>query len=332
MKTYILLLMVLSGSLRAHAQVVDSLDNLILKIPTGWEIEKHATYTALTKYSNSPKSFCQVAIYQQQPASGNQYANFKTEWDGLVLAYFETGATPAPQLRKTKFGNVLYYGAQVTNKQNRLPYYTELHVYDCGNYVQSVLVTSGSKKHLALYDSLWKPIIVSIKKGSINAEPVAGNTSTSNPFNGKWAKSGSSDNGIDAASIITYAGYYKCQYDFKPDGTYTLHGEMRTNTNTYVIIDESGSYKINGAQFTITSSKGTLKKIDRNGKLQRTESIEPVKRAYAWQLHYFEGLDETQLVLTPAKLYTWDGGIGGNSLFPNSLLFSQQFKPEWQYK
>jgi hypothetical protein len=332
MKTFVLILLLLAGSLYTQSQTIDSLDNLVLKIPAGWEVEKYQGYTLVTKRNKSTNSFCQLAIYGQQPASGDHYASFKSEWDGLLLGFFETSDTPVPQMRKTKQGNALFYGAQVTNKTNGLRYYTELHVYDCGNYVQSVLVTYGAKKHVGLYDSLWKPIIAVVKRNSANVQPVAGNTSSSNPFNGKWSSSGSSLRDFSPGSILTDAGYYKNMYDFRPDGTYTLRGESRTNTGNYILIDENGSYKINGTQLIITPAKGKIQTFDRDGKLLRSQVGELAKRSYTWQLHYFEGLDETQLVLTPARSYTWDGGTGGSSLFPNSVLLSQKTTIEWRFK
>lgn len=332
MKTFVLILLALSGGLYAQSQSMDSLDNLILKIPAGWEIEKHGTYTLLTKRNKSTNSFCQLAIYGQQPASGDHYASFKSEWDGLLLGFFETSATPVPQMRKTKQGNALFYGAQVTNKTNGLPYYTELHVYDCGGFVQSVLVSYGAKKHVGLYDSLWKPIIAGVKKNSANVQPVAGNAPSPNPFNGKWKKSSSTLQDLSPGSVLTYSGYYKCEYNFKPDGTYTLYGEMYTNTRNYVLVDESGNYKTSGNQLIITPAKARLQTRDNDGKVQKTENMAITKRTYNWQLHFFEGLNETQLVLTPAKPYPWDGGTGGNSLFPNGALFSQQINIEWRFK
>ena len=334
MKAFVLLFLALCGSLYTLAQVMDSLDNLILKIPAGWEVQKHETYTQLTKINKAQNSFCQVAIYQQQPASTDLNASYKSEWEGLMLAYFETDATPAPKLRKTKQGNVLSYGAQVKHKANGLPYYSELHVYDCGNYVQSVLVTTGAKKHL--YDSIWQPLIVGVRKNSASSTTVSTtnntNTGASNPFSGKWSKSGSSPVGLDPGTVLTNAGYYKCTYDFRPDGSYALRGESRTNTGTYIAVDETGSYKLNGTQLTITPAKGKLQSLNSDGKVLKSQSVDLAKRIYSWQLYYFEGLNETQLVLTPAKPYAWDGGTGGSSQFPNSVLLSQQYKPEWRFK
>lgn len=329
MKACVLLLLALSGNLYSQAQSLDSLDNLVLKIPASWEVEKRETFIGLTKFNKAQNSFCQVAVYQQQPASADQNASFKSEWDALVLGSYETLVTPVPKLRKTKSGNVLSFGAQVINKANQLPYYTELHVYDCGNYVQSVLVTTGAKKHYS--DSIWQPLIVGVKKNSVNANTTA-TTVAANPFNGKWSRSGSSPAGFDPGSVLTNAGYYKCTYDFRPDGMYALRGESRTNTGNYMTIEESGSYKMNGTQMIVTPAKGKLQSLDRDGKVLKSQSVDLAKRTYAWQMHYFEGLNETQLVLTPAKPYPWDGGTGGNSLFPNSILLSQQYKPEWRFK
>ncbi|MGB8190803.1 MAG: hypothetical protein WCF67_02735 [Chitinophagaceae bacterium] len=337
MKTLVLLSMVISFSSMLQAQTVDSVDNIILKIPAAWEVSRQATYTQLTLHNKTNNSFCQVAIYQQQPAAGDKYASFQKEWNELMLAYFETSAVPAPQARKLRNSTELYYGAQVRNKANQLPYYSELHVVDCGNTIQSILVTSGSKKHLQVFDSLWQPLITVVRKNAAttaNAVTQPPAITTKSPVNGKWGKSASSPFGLDAATIATNAGYAKCQYDFKPDGTYTLRGEGwggYSRSNEYTLINENGTYKVNNQQLVITPAKSALRVVDRDGKVKKSNNLDISKRTYTWQMHYFEGINETQLILTPVKEYFQDGGVSQSGAFPGAYLYSQDYKPEWRF-
>lgn len=226
----------------------------------------------------------------------------------------------------------LSYGAQAVNKANQLPYYVELYVFDFGNTVQSVLVTSGSKKHLGLYDSLWQPIIAGAKKPS-NQPQVTPANSPAAPFSGQWAKSQSSPYGIDPGSLLTNAGYMKCQYDFKPGGTYTLRGESwggYMRANDYTVLQENGKYTITGNQLVIIPASSKLYSTDGESNLKKTTALDASKRTYTWQLHYFEGLNETQLVLTPVKAYFQDGGFSSGGQFTNAYLYSTTYKPEWR--
>lgn len=336
MKTRSLLFVIMLNALAIQAQVKDSVDNILFKVPPSWNINKQQTFTGLTLQNSH--GFCQMAIYQQQPSSGSMQASFNKEWTELVLASFDGPATPSPQAKKMKNTNVLYYGAQVTNKNNQLPYYSELYVFDCGSNVQSVLVTYGAKKHAQLFDSSWQSLITSVKKQSNNSSGVAGSNNQSSaatpvnvPFAGAWAKSSSSPWGLDPGTIMTNAGYTKCQYDFRPDGTYTMRGESYANAQKWTLLTENGTYKVSGQQMIITPAKSGLQIVNRDGKVLQTKQVDMSKRTYTWQLHYFEGLQESQLVLTPVKDYFQDGGFGSNAAFPNSYLYSQTYKPEWRF-
>ena len=322
--------------LALYAQVSDSLDNIFMKIPANWQVTRNATFTQLTLFDKKQNNFCQVAVYQQQPASGDKITSFRKEWEETVRSFFEAPANVTPVTKKIRNGiTTMAYAAQVTNKANNLPYYIELNMFDCGNYVQSMMVTSGSKKHFQYFDSLWQSLITRVKKNTFSTATATtpGTNNSSLPFTGLWSKSSSSPMGFDPGSVLTNAGYIKSQYNFKPDGTYTLRGEAGggyLRSNNYVVIDESGTYKVSGDQLTIIPAKGKAVSTDRDGKVQKTQNLDLAKRTYTWQLYYFEGLQETQLILTTAKEYYQDGGFAGNSAFPNSYMFSQKFNPEWR--
>lgn len=333
MKAFALALLLLPATMLT-AQVNDSLDNILLKIPASWQISRQPTYTELTLFDKKQNNFCQLVIFHQQPASADMSASFQKEWEETVRSYFEAPAGVTPKQKKIKNGNTaLSYAAQVTHKTNNLPYYVELEVFDCGNYVQSIMVTSGSKKHFQYFDSLWQPLVVRVKKNNSTAvtAPAAGITNA--PFSGAWGKSASSPMGTDPGSVLTNAGYIRSLYNFKPDGTYTLHGETwggYLRSNHFTVLDESGTYSISNNQLTITPSKGKIVTTDRDGKVQKTDKLDLAKRTYTWQLLYFEGLQETQLILTSKKEYFQDGGFAGSTAFPNSYIFSQNFKDEWK--
>lgn len=329
MKTLFLLFTAMVAGLATQSQVKDSLDNISFKAPASWSVNRQQTFTQLT-FKNQA-GFCQLAIYQQQPSSGSLQASFNKEWNELMLAFFEGPVTPSPQAKKIKNGNALYYGAQVKNRGNQLPYYAELYVFDCGSNVQSVLITYGAKKHVQLFDSSWQSLITSVKKQGAASTTASTPTEVNVPFGGKWAKSSSSPWGLDPGTIMTNAGYTKCQYDFKPDGTYTMRGESYANAQKWTLLNESGTYKVSGQQMIITPAKSGLQVVNREGKLLQAKPVDMSKRTYTWKLHYFEGLQENQLVLTPVKDYFQDGGFGSNAAFPDSYLYSQKYIPEWRF-
>ncbi len=338
-----LVLSIFTGFLSyVQAQVMDSVDNIILKIPASWKVDKNATFTQMTLFDKQKKSFCQLAVYQQQPASGDPRADFKKEWNDLVLVYFKTDAVinPVP-MKSTKGAKYLSFGSVATNVADGKPYYVQLNMYDCGKAVQSIMMISGTRKLLQSFDSSWQSLIVAVKKNSEYS--TVASTSTTNPASidkqllGLWGKSQSSPpqyrNGV--LVNLTNNGYYKSQYDLKADGTYSLHGESwggQINSNELILIDESGTFEIKGDQFILSPLKSKATTVDRgNGNIKKTENLAAVKRVYSWQLYHFEGINETQLVLKANKENRFDGGFASNEAFPNSFLFSKQYKPEWKW-
>lgn len=177
-------------------------------------------------------------------------------------------------------------------------------------------------------------------KLTIAGDSTASQTSnaTANRIVGVWSKSSSSPVGmagtLDATQkSATYVGYYKGQYNFKPDGTYTFKAERRAGSTGqgFWTTEESGTYAVNGDSLTISPrvSKATLRNLE--GVIQQSQNNHLETVTYKWSLHYFEGLNETQLILQTPRQTARDGGFAGNSNFPNSYLYSPGSKLEFRY-
>jgi hypothetical protein len=132
----------------------------------------------------------------------------------------------------------------------------------------------------------------------------------------------------------TNAGTFRGRYTFNSDGTYAFKSEIwggYTNSNTWWTTEESGSYAVAGDTITITpkTSKATLRNLA--GVVQQSRNNPLEKVPYKWTTHYFEGIQETNLVLTPPQKTNRDGVMGGNKLFPNAYLYKQGDSLAWRY-
>ena len=314
-----------------------NVDNIYLKVPASWQMSKQATFTQFTLFDKNIKSFCQLVIYNQQPSSGNKLADFNKEWGDLVEKNFTMLVIVKPITMKDKLGNTfLRFGANGRATDGN-KYYVQLNMYDCGSNIQSFLVTSGSKELLAKYDSLWQPLIVKVSKqtsGMVSTQAANGNSATfNNTLAGTWHKSSSGPpqyvNGV--LNNLAYSGYTKGQYTFNTNGTYVFQGELYNGINEFGLTDEIGSWSVTGNQLSLTPSKSLYRAVDLDGKLKRTENISKAKRIYTWTTHYYEGIQETSLILTAKETNAVDGGFSDPGLFPNSFIYSPGARLEFRF-
>lgn len=172
--------------------------------------------------------------------------------------------------------------------------------------------------------------VISIAVAAFAMALSAGNASEKGIV-GTWSKSASSPWGSTAT---TNAGYYKGQYQFKPGGAYSFKGESwggHARSEEFWTIEESGSYSVDGGSLTISPAKSKATLRNGAGVIQKSQNNPPEKVTYAWKLHYFEGIGETNLVLQPPRQTKRDGGYAGNSDFPNSYLYSRDGNIEWRF-
>ena len=151
---------------------------------------------------------------------------------------------------------------------------------------------------------------------------------------GTWTRSSSSLWGTSPGEVLTNAGYYKCRYIFKNNGTYTFKGESwggYLRSEEFWTIEENGSFSASGDSLTISpqTSKATLRTRDGSVKQSQDNQLERV--TYKWKIHYFEGIKETNLILQTSLPTRRDGQFASNGDFPNSYLFSPRDTFEWRF-
>lgn len=174
---------------------------------------------------------------------------------------------------------------------------------------------------------------VSLKGSRLSVESGAptGAAAAGSGVVGVWDISASNHAG---SSIATNPGYYKGQYQFKPEGTYTFKSERwfgYSQSRLFHTTEESGTYSVEGDSLTVSpkASRTTLRNTE--GTVQKVQNNQLERVTYRWRLHHFEGINETQLILQPPRETTRDGGFSSNSLFPNSYLYGPGGKLEWKF-
>jgi len=127
---------------------------------------------------------------------------------------------------------------------------------------------------------------------------------------------------------ITHA-YTKNQYTFRSDGTYAFYKKTFDISWSFMLLRrEQGTYTIQGDQLILKPSRCVIEKwnkkdrADQWGELLSTDQRPLEPTTYHFSKHYFEGIQEWNLVLTPDKQTERDGKFANNSSFPNSYLYT----------
>lgn len=214
-----------------------------------------------------------------------------------------------------------YLDARQTGDKNSLDTYREFSDYA----IRLVLGIEASKLN-------FKGDKLSIGGDNAVAQSAG---ATDKKIVGVWSKSASSPWGTAPGNVATNAGYYKGQYQFKADGTYTFKGESwggYSRSEEFWTIAENGAYSVSGDVLTISPSASVATQRNAEGVVKKSQNNALEKMVYRWRLHYFEGIGETNLVLQPQRATQRDGGFAGNSAFPNSYLYSQGGNLEWRFQ
>lgn len=166
-------------------------------------------------------------------------------------------------------------------------------------------------------------------QGATAAAPTTVAAPANNALIGTWTTAVSSTSSV--GSLTPNFGSMRLRYIFNPDGTYSFKSERQFSAQRWWTTEESGTFSVNGDSVTITPrvSKATLRNL--NGVVQETRANQLEKVTYKWTTHYFEGIQETNLVLEPPQATNRDGILGSNSLFPRAYLYTPGDRLEWRY-
>ncbi len=170
---------------------------------------------------------------------------------------------------------------------------------------------------------------LSLSGAQLNVQGNAPATaSVNNTLIGAWTTAAKTSS---PASLAPNVGHMRLRYIFNADGTYSFKSERMFTAQRWWTTEETGTFSVNGDSLTITPrvSKATLRNL--NGVVQETRANPLDKVTYKWTTHYFEGIQETNLVLEPPQATNRDGILGANSLFPRAYLYSQGDRLEWRF-
>jgi len=257
-------------------------------------------------------TFCLMVLYQARAMTQPLATEAASEWKSHVAGTFKTTG-------------VKHHGDGTT--KSSVTFSATAGTVASGRTVGSVLLSSNSAEALAgcragltqLLDSLT---LAPAAPAPAPAPAPARAAAPSESIAGRWATSSASESGE--------WGSVKRQYTFAADGTYRFYSEAwggKYNSKHWRLISETGTYTVAGSKLTITPVKATG--VDKNDTITKSFNVAIEKATYTWQRHYFEGIQEWDLVMTTPTKIQRDGEFANNDQFPSSYMYSEKYKPEW---
>ncbi len=296
----------------------------------GWQFTSPSGFTTTASGDHvefmriTAPTFCQLALYAARPMSQAPAAEAAFEWKNVVEKMFQ--ATEIKRLGRGKSRSALPYEATgaAVRTANGDAFYAILYVVTPAKVVSSVLVLSNTADTIAGCDGVVKAFLDSLTVEGTPAPPPSAPPGVSPA--GRWATSVAGNPNDGSPSI-------RRQYTLAGDGTYRYHSETwggAYRPDEWMIIDEVGRYAVAGDKLTIdpTSAKGVIRSKQA---VKKTIDVPLEKVTYDWRLHYFAGIQESNLVLRPPAKTRRDGEFALSDQFPSSYLLSAKYEPDWQF-
>lgn len=305
------------------------------RVPTPEGYKKTLTKDVIGFTRIEGATFLQMAIYKSRPVVPGPIENeFAKEWKEVVEVTFKPGPVTKLKPRRFKCG-VVSQGAMAELKdKNDAPYYGALFVVAPYGHVVSIVVTTTTAETFKTYDpaiaAFMDSLTLDVDAIAKQAAEKAGKVPKPEEIQGRWATSRSGN--FDPFLLGLHHGSDKRQYDFKKDGTYTFHLEAwggSYRSDEYFVMDENGTYAVDGNKVTVTPQAGTSVQQNRAGEIQKKYDAKLETTTYLWQFYFFTGIQENNLVLTPPGETARDCGFASNDLFSRSYLLSGKYNPEW---
>jgi hypothetical protein len=304
----------------------EKLDIVEYTPPKGWTKTPKEGAVTYSYVNQSRTGFGVISVYASTASAGSPAKDFSEAWNELVVRPFKAEANPKTQTQSSDGWQAIAGGAAFEAEGAKA--YAILTVFSGFGRTASVLAVFNDESFGAQLEAFTQSI--KLDKATVAANPV----SMDNKLVGSWATSSSGTRGRDQSGNVLDSGYYKRQYTFNRDGSYTFKAERwlgYMKANEYWMTEEQGSYTVAGDVLTVIPKRSITTVKNREGAVVRTQKNELETTGYRWTLHYFAGLQETQLVLQTRAETNRDGAFASSDLFPNSYILGQKYKPEWKF-
>ena len=316
----------------------EKLDIVEYTPPKGWTKTPKEGAVTYSYVNQSRTGLGVITVYASTASAGSPSKDFSKAWNELVVKPFKAEANPKTEIQSADGWQAIVGGAAIEEQGAKA--YAILTVFSGFGRTAHVLGVFTDESLAAQLEAFTQSIKLDKTAVAANPAPHAAVNSdprvvsTDNKLVGSWATSSSGTRGRDPSGNVLNSSYYKRQYTFKRDGSYSFKAERwlgYLKANEYWMTEEQGSYTVAGDVLTVVPKRSITAVKNREGVVVRTQKNELETTAYRWSFHYFAGLQETQLILQTRAETNRDGAFASSDIFPNSYLLSQKYNPEWKF-
>lgn len=306
-------------------------DVISYEVPRGWEQKQNDASVQLTATDKSSGAYVMAIITRAKPSAASAGDNFTDQWSKAIKEQVELDGEPVMQAPSKGNGwDIVTGGAGYTDNGTK-GNIALLSATGNGQTV-SVIVMTNSKKYeqdLSVFLNSLELSKTVQKSEASSAESSTGNNVNPSSLVGLWVDYKAEVSGYSNGVPMYSAGYFRKEYLFKENGTYVFRVKNWSATMKEILfIYETGTWKVNGNQLTIapTGGKGEWWGKAASGRTTgwgsriRLAAIKKETVAYNFELHYYEGVKETHLLLS-SNLPTEREGSSNNGSQKNSWSY-----------
>lgn len=297
--------------------------------PKGWIKNIDGTVLTFTKVDNKKNTYCRILILKSTISKGTIDADFDNEWQELVVKNYNPSAERKDNEVQEADGWKIKAGSSkftFANKES-MAMLTTASGYDrCA----SIVAITDNKDYIKDIQSLIASVNL-IKPEAPSTQTTVVNAGD-NSILGTWVRSASNQSNYAMNNGIS--GNIKNQYTFNADGTYTFYTKTFQYTfNKLLLTRESGTYKVEGENITITPKKSVIEAwskkdgTDKWGELISTQKNSLENITYGFFKHFSPGMQKWYLVMEFFKPTQRDGPYNGGTLFKNAWMYGFEDYP-----
>lgn len=294
-----------------------NVDRVSFSIPDGWQQNQQPGGTQLSISDGKTGTYAIAIITRTVSSTATAMDNFRNDWTKLVTGSVQTSGEAAMQQPTTEKGWQIISGTANYTDGSTRGVATLLTATGSGETASVVIMTNTQQYQDAILSFLNS---LELSEHVENSDQSSGNIAvtpqTKAAVPGLWVSYKTESNGMYNGFPVVTGGYFRREYQLNNDGTYRYRAkDWSTLQKEILYITETGTWKIEGNQLTITPkqgkgqwwSKAASNRTSEWGKLVRAADYKLETQTYTFEIRYFSGSHDTVLILQNPKATERDG-------------------------